>query len=673
MSQTGASSLYKDPRNRFDYIKEIDRGASSTVYHGFDKDEQKDVAIKIINIEHQDPQTIHNEIQILSRNTCPQVTSYYFSFVVSSELWIIMEFLSCGSLFRLLKKCKTVPEKFIPYILKQLLLALKYLHQEKQIHRDVKCSNLFVHHDGTVKLGDFGVTGQLGHTSDKKNTIIGTSYWMAPEVITQSSYDQFADIWSLGITAIELALGKPPHLDGSIKPLQVIFIIPKSPPPTLEGDFSDSMKDFVRLCLNKDPQKRSTAAELLEHEFVANAELTQEWVDFVNFYMKEDSQKKNEDEDGVDAAVTGIPSTSVKGTGSGSSSPVMSPSASSGGAADNRTEFTSGATTFGQTKTFYGQSSSYNMNSLQENDETEWNFTTKFVTSSETGSVETNGTGVSSVDNVSSEDGSGGSGDLGGHEHSSLHLSPNNSTEDLDVLNSVSDDDSASIQANGSLKGEEILSLSGRVFEAGSSDCVSALTTPRVMDMTWMMARNKELEKENLLLRNTNKSFQSVLRGLLVGEEATAVLDRIGYPSSSASGGVLSPLPGSISRSSSDLESVLPASLTLEASASTEQLLKDLEDLNAGSGQSGLFHSVLHPSLKELLVRAKNGHYDGVLPRERLNNVLSSLLLSMSSVDGAHSIGGNNGQKNFSTGCPNTVMVDLLSLLTSFTLKDAEV
>jgi len=254
-------------------LESIGSGAFGSVFRGQSKKDGTACAIKIIDLEDSkggDIESITKEIKALvASKACPQLTKYYGSHVFGTKLWISMEFLDGGSVLDQIK-VKPLEERYIAVVVREILKGLKYLAMEGKIHRDIKAANILLSSDGQVKLGDFGAATQLTETMTHCRTFIGSPYWMAPEILESSSYDGKADIWSLGITCLEMTTGKPPLSE--LSPLKVIQRIPNSPPPQPDRTkFSKDFCDFVSLCLTRDPTKRPGIRELLKHPFVKTA------------------------------------------------------------------------------------------------------------------------------------------------------------------------------------------------------------------------------------------------------------------------------------------------------------------------------------------------------------------------------------------------------------------
>ncbi|XP_043363484.1 serine/threonine-protein kinase 3 isoform X4 [Dermochelys coriacea] len=266
LKKLSEDSLTKQPEEVFDVLEKLGEGSYGSVFKAIHKESGQVVAIKQVPVE-SDLQEIIKEISIMQQCDSPYVVKYYGSYFKNTDLWIVMEYCGAGSVSDIIRlRNKTLTEDEIATILKSTLKGLEYLHFMRKIHRDIKAGNILLNTEGHAKLADFGVAGQLTDTMAKRNTVIGTPFWMAPEVIQEIGYNCVADIWSLGITSIEMAEGKPPYAD--IHPMRAIFMIPTNPPPTFRKPelWSDEFTDFVKKCLVKNPEQRATATQLLQEE-----------------------------------------------------------------------------------------------------------------------------------------------------------------------------------------------------------------------------------------------------------------------------------------------------------------------------------------------------------------------------------------------------------------------
>jgi serine/threonine protein kinase len=244
----------------------IGQGSYGKVYRATSRATSRLVAFKVLPLEEDAiSHELLMELNSLRRCDHPNIVRYHSSYVFDAQLWIAMEYCSVSALGIMRQSRQPFAEVEVAAVCAEALRGLDYLHSVcRLIHRDVKAGNILLTEAGNVKLADFGVAAQISGTLAKRSTVIGSPMWMSPEMIVDGSYDFKTDIWSLGITAIELAQFNPPHHNVS-PPLRVLFLIPQLPPPTLEPAklWSDAFVHFISRCLRKDPRERPDAAECL--------------------------------------------------------------------------------------------------------------------------------------------------------------------------------------------------------------------------------------------------------------------------------------------------------------------------------------------------------------------------------------------------------------------------
>lgn len=249
-------------------LTKIDEGSTCTVYHA--EFQGKLIAVKEMLLTDKTEKVLIDETRLMSTMHDPHIIEFYDAYRDGDKLWILMELMDGGSLTNIATFCDC-QEPHIAFFAKEILLALKYLRSQNKIHRDIKTDNALLTSDGHVKIADFGYTVQLSEHNDKRRSIVGTPYWMAPELIQATPYNYSVDIWSLGILCRELAEGEPPYV--SEPPMKALFLIVSKGIPEISNkkERSPEFLDFLSKCLERDPEKRPTAAELLEHPFIKTA------------------------------------------------------------------------------------------------------------------------------------------------------------------------------------------------------------------------------------------------------------------------------------------------------------------------------------------------------------------------------------------------------------------